>query len=62
MTTTLINPTTGQRSSELVFSLANYEKVFTDPGFQKVLLNTVWWVVLVPVLATGSVSRCSSQG
>jgi len=48
----IINPLTGQRSSELVFSLSNYEKVFTDPGFQKVLLNTVWWVILVPLLAT----------
>jgi alpha-glucoside transport system permease protein len=48
----VINPQTGQRSSELVFSFANYDKVFTDPGFQKVLLNTVWWVVLVPVVST----------
>ena len=48
----IFDPTTGQRSSELVFSLANYDKVFTDPGFQKVLINTVWWVILVPVVAT----------
>jgi alpha-glucoside transport system permease protein len=37
----------------LGFSLTNYQTVFTDPSFQKVLLNTVWWVILVPVLATG---------
>ena len=48
----IINPQTGQRSTELVFSLSNYEKIFTDPAFQKVLINTVFWVVLVPVLAT----------
>lgn len=48
----VINPQTGQKSTELAFSLANYDKVFTDPNFQKVLLNTVWWVVLVPLLAT----------
>ena len=30
-----------RRSTELVFSLANYDKVFTDPNFQKVLINTV---------------------
>jgi len=48
----IINPTTGQKSSELTFSLSNYTKIFTDPGFQKVLINTVWWVILVPVVAT----------
>ena len=48
----IIDKLTGQKTSELTFSLANYQKVFTDPGFQKVLLNTVWWVILVPVLAT----------
>lgn len=48
----IINPQTGQKSSELAFSLDNYTKVFTESGFQKVLLNTVWWVVLVPVVAT----------
>jgi alpha-glucoside transport system permease protein len=49
----VINPNTGQKTSELAFSLANYDKVFTDPNFQKVLLNTVWWVILVPIVATG---------
>src|SRR6478736_5397343 len=48
----IINRQTGQRSSELVFSLDNYVKVFTEPGFQKVLINTVWWVLLVPIVAT----------
>jgi alpha-glucoside transport system permease protein len=48
----VINPTTGQRSSELAFSLANYEKIFTDPGFQKILINTALWVILVPLVAT----------
>jgi len=49
----IINPQTGQRASELGFSLANYEKIFTDPAFQKILINTALWVILVPVLATG---------
>ncbi len=48
----IINPQTGQKTTELAFSLANYQTVFTDPSFQKVLINTVWWVILVPVLAT----------
>ena len=48
----IINPQTGQRSTELAFSLDNYTKFFTDPGFQKVLINTVLWVILVPVVAT----------
>jgi alpha-glucoside transport system permease protein len=48
----IINPNTGQKTSELAFSFANYDKVFTDPNFQKVLINTVWWVILVPVVAT----------
>jgi alpha-glucoside transport system permease protein len=49
----IIDKLTGQKTSELAFSLSNYEKVFTEPGFQKVLINTVWWVILVPVIATG---------
>ena len=49
----VINPTDRPEDPrELAFSLANYDKVFTDPNFQKVLINTVWWVVLVPLLAT----------
>ncbi len=48
----IINPQTGQRTTEQVFSFDNYTKIFTDPAFQKVLLNTVYWVVLVPVIAT----------
>jgi alpha-glucoside transport system permease protein len=32
---------------------ANYVRIFTEPGFLIVLRNTVTWVVLVPVLATG---------
>jgi alpha-glucoside transport system permease protein len=49
----IINRTTGQRSTELAFSLQNYQTVFTDPGFQKVLINTALWVILVPLVATG---------
>ncbi len=49
----IINPNTGQKTSELTFSLTNYQTVFTDAGFQKVLINTIWWVVLVPLLGTG---------
>jgi alpha-glucoside transport system permease protein len=48
----IINPNTGQRTTELAFSFDNYVRVFTDPNFQQVLLNTVWWIVLVPVVAT----------
>ncbi len=48
----IINPRTGQRTSELTFSLENYTKIFTDPTFQKVLINTVFWVLLVPIVAT----------
>lgn len=48
----VIDRTTGQRQSELVFSLDNYSRVFSDAGFQKVLINTALWVVLVPILAT----------
>jgi len=48
----IINPQTGQKSTELTFSLDNYVKVFTEPNFQKVLLNTMFWVILVPVVAT----------
>ena len=48
----IINPRTGQRTAEEVFSLTNYTTIFTDPTFQKVLINTVFWVVLVPVVAT----------
>jgi alpha-glucoside transport system permease protein len=48
----IINPQTGQRTTELAFSLENYTRIFTDPAFQKVLLNTIYWVVLVPVVAT----------
>ncbi len=48
----IINPQTGQRTTELVFSVDNYTKIFSDPAMQKVLINTVLWVVLVPVVAT----------
>ena len=48
----IINPETGQKTSEITFSFANYTKIFTDPYFQKVMINSVLWVILVPVLAT----------
>ncbi len=32
--------------------LENYGIIFTDSGFLNVLLNTFWWVLLVPTLAT----------
>lgn len=32
--------------------LANYQKIFTDEGFLIVLRNTVFWVILVPLVAT----------
>ncbi|WP_369056429.1 carbohydrate ABC transporter permease [Kineococcus terrestris] len=33
--------------------LANYQTVFTTTGLQVVLRNTVLWVVLIPLIATG---------
>jgi len=48
----IVNPETGQKTTELTFSLANYDRIFTDPTFQKVMINSVLWVILVPVLAT----------
>ena len=48
----IINRQTGQRSDRTGFSLDNYTTVFTDPGFQKVLINTALWVILVPIVAT----------
>lgn len=33
--------------------LDNYVIIFTDAGFIQVLVNTFWWVVLVPLVATG---------
>lgn len=32
--------------------LDNYAIIFTDSGFLNVLLNTFWWVLLVPTIAT----------
>ena len=48
----IINPVTGQKSTELTFSFSNYTTIFTDPAFQQVLINTVFWVILVPVVST----------
>ncbi len=48
----VIDRATGQRQTELGFSFSNYSSVFTNSDFQKVLINTVLWVVLVPVVAT----------
>ena len=43
----------GKVTTEKVFGLDNYGRIFTEDGFQRVLLNTVAWVILVPLLATG---------
>ncbi len=43
----------GKVLTENVFGFDNYVRIFSETGFQRVLLNTVAWVVLVPVLATG---------
>jgi len=43
----------GKVSTENVFGFDNYSRIFTEDGFQRVLLNTVAWVILVPLLATG---------
>jgi alpha-glucoside transport system permease protein len=48
----IINPDTGQKTTELTFSFANYDRIFTDPTFQKVIINSVLWVILVPLMAT----------
>ena len=48
----IINPNTGQKTTELTFSFANYDRIFTDPTFQKVIVNSVLWVILVPLMAT----------
>jgi alpha-glucoside transport system permease protein len=43
----------GKVTTENVFGFDNYSRIFTEDGFQRVLLNTVAWVILVPLLATG---------
>jgi alpha-glucoside transport system permease protein len=48
----IFDPNTGKKTTEVTFSLTNYQTIFTDPAFQKVLINTIFWVVLVPLLAT----------
>jgi alpha-glucoside transport system permease protein len=48
----LVNQSTGQRLTELGYSFNNYGEVFTNDGFRQTMLNTVWWVVLVPVVST----------
>lgn len=42
----------GKKVLENVWSLGNYDKIFTDAGFVKILGNTAAWVILVPLLAT----------
>ncbi len=41
------------RDGSSFVGLDNYVRVFTEDNFQTVLLNTVGWVVLVPVFTTG---------
>jgi len=40
------------RRAEHFVGLENYGIIFTDSGFLTVLLNTFWWVLLVPSIAT----------
>lgn len=40
------------RQGQNFVGLENYGIIFTDSGFLNVLLNTFWWVLLVPTLAT----------
>lgn len=40
------------RDGQEAVGLANYIKIFSDPHFLQVLLNTVLWTVLVPLCAT----------
>lgn len=48
----VINPNTGQKMTEKIFGLGNYDRIFTDPSFQKILVNTALWVILVPLVST----------
>lgn len=40
------------RRTENFVGADNYVQVFTDPNLRTTLINTAWWVLLVPVLAT----------
>jgi alpha-glucoside transport system permease protein len=40
------------RTSDNFIGLDNYSSIFTQPGLQIVLRNTLIWVLLVPILAT----------
>lgn len=40
------------RTSENFVGFANYAQIFTDPNLKTTLINTFWWVLLVPLLAT----------
>ena len=48
---TIRNSFYDRRGQEFV-GLDNYAIIFTDSGFLSVLLNTFWWVLLVPSIAT----------
>jgi len=48
---TIRNSFFDRRGEEFV-GLENYGIIFTDSGFLTVLLNTFWWVLLVPSIAT----------
>jgi alpha-glucoside transport system permease protein len=48
---TIRNSFYDRRGQEFV-GLDNYGIIFTDSGFLTVLLNTFWWVILVPSIAT----------
>ncbi|TYP88300.1 carbohydrate ABC transporter permease [Blastococcus xanthinilyticus] len=40
------------KTGDEFIGLDNYARIFTDDGFQRVLLNTALWVVLVPLVTT----------
>lgn len=40
------------RGTENFVGMDNYAQVFTDPNLRTTLVNTAWWVLLVPILAT----------
>ncbi|PFG15969.1 carbohydrate ABC transporter membrane protein 1 (CUT1 family) [Propionicimonas paludicola] len=48
---TIRNSFYDRRGQDFV-GLENYAIIFTDSGFLTVLLNTFWWVLLVPSIAT----------
>lgn len=41
------------RRTQNFIGMDNYAQIFTDPNLRVTLVNTFWWVLLVPIFATG---------